>query len=92
MTISQLSRWLGNLKYMLKEMATFLFLVHLLCLFLSMIPLYIFLDLEAAHGDIFFGDIIEIAAQVDTRLLRNEVFHRLINTKQSLAYFGKLLQ
>lgn len=53
-----------------------------------MIPLYIFLDLEAAHGDIFFGDIIEIAAQVDTRLLRDEVFHRLINTKQSLAYFA----
>jgi len=50
-------------------------------------PLYIFIDLEAAHGDIFFGDIVEIAAQVDPKRLRNEVFQSLINTNQNLAYF-----
>ena len=52
-------------------------------------PLYIFFDLEAAHSDRFFGDIIEIAAQVDPRMLENEVFSSLVNTKQNLAYFGK---
>lgn len=52
-------------------------------------PLYIFFDLEAAHSDRFFGDIIEIAAQVDPRMLENEVFSSLVNTKQNLTYFGK---
>ena len=52
-------------------------------------PLYIFFDLEAAHSDRFFGDIIEIAAQVDPRMLENEVFSSLVNTKQNLAWFGK---
>ena len=50
-------------------------------------PLFIFMDLEAAHGDVYFGDIIELSAQVDPRILENEVFDRLINTKQTLTYF-----
>lgn len=52
-------------------------------------PLFIFLDLEAAHGNNYFGDIIEIAAQVDPRVLKDEKFSSLINTKQNLSYFGK---
>ena len=54
-------------------------------------PLFIFLDLEAAHGNNYFGDIIEIAARVDPRVLENETFSSLINTKQNLSYFGMLL-
>ena len=52
-------------------------------------PLFIFLDLEAAHGNNYFGDIIEIAAKVDPRVLENETFSSFINTKQNLSYFGK---
>ena len=51
-------------------------------------PLFIFMDLEAAHGDVLFGDIIELAAQVDPRILDNETFSSVINTKQNLAYFA----
>lgn len=51
-------------------------------------PLFIFLDLEAAHGNNYFGDIIEIAAQVDPRVKENEVFSSLINTDESLSYFA----
>ena len=54
-------------------------------------PLFIFLDLEAAHGNNYFGDIIEIAAQVDPRVLEKEMFSSLINTNQNLSYFGKFL-
>ena len=50
-------------------------------------PLYIFMDLEAAHGDVYFGDIIELSAQVDPRVLENEIFDQLINTRQTLTYF-----
>ena len=52
-------------------------------------PLFIFIDLEAAHGNIYFGDIIEIAAKVDPRRLENEVFQTLVNTNQNLAHFGE---
>lgn len=52
-------------------------------------PLYIFMDLEASHGNNYFGDVIEIAAQVDPRVLEEEIFSSLVNTKQNLSYFGK---
>ncbi|XP_066929718.1 uncharacterized protein [Clytia hemisphaerica] len=51
-------------------------------------PLFIFIDLEAAHGNNYFGDIIELAAQVDPRVIENETFSSLINTKQNLSYFA----
>lgn len=50
-------------------------------------PLFIFMDLEAAHGNVYFGDIIEIAAQVDPRVLINTKFTRLVHTNQNLSYF-----
>lgn len=52
-------------------------------------PLYIFIDLEAAHGNNYFGDIIELAAQVDPRVVNGEIFCSLINTRQNLSYFGR---
>jgi len=52
-------------------------------------PLFIFIDLEAAHGNNFFGDIIELAAQIDPRIVENETFSSLINTNQDLTSFSK---
>ena len=54
-------------------------------------PLFIFIDLEAAHGNNYFGDIIELAAQVDPRVIKNETFSSLMNTRQNLSYFGEIL-
>ena len=54
----------------------------------GMEPLYIFMDLEASHGNLYFGDIIEIAAQVDPRIMKDEIFESLVNTSQNLTHFG----
>ncbi|XP_065652195.1 uncharacterized protein LOC100215604 isoform X2 [Hydra vulgaris] len=50
--------------------------------------LFVFFDLEASHADKYFGDIIEIGAQVDPRLLKKKVFQSLIKTDQKLCYFA----
>ena len=50
--------------------------------------LLIFMDTEASHGNVYFGDIIELAAVVDPRVIKKR-FHSLINTDQYLVPFGE---
>ena len=51
-------------------------------------PLVIFYDSEAANGNVYSGDIIEIAAKCHPDVLKGS-FQSLINTKQPLCAFGK---
>ena len=51
-------------------------------------PLVIFYDSEAAYGNVFSGDIIEIAAKCHPDVVKGS-FQSLINTKQPLCAFGK---
>lgn len=51
-------------------------------------PLVIFYDSEAANGNVYRGDIIEIAAKCHPDVVKGS-FQSLINTKQSLCAFGK---
>lgn len=52
-------------------------------------PLVIFYDSEAANGNVYYGDVIEIAATCHPGVVVGS-FERLINTKQNLGLFGKL--
>lgn len=54
-------------------------------------PLIIFYDSEAAYGNVFSGDIIEIAAKCHPDVVKSS-FKSLVNTKQPLCAFGKLLR
>ena len=51
-------------------------------------PLVIFYDSEAANGNVYRGDIIEIAAKCHPDVVKGS-FQSLINTKQPLCTFGK---
>lgn len=51
-------------------------------------PLVIFYDSEAANGNVYRGDIIEIAAKCHPDVVKGS-FQSLINTKQPLCAFGK---
>ena len=51
-------------------------------------PLMIFYDSEAANGNVYCGDIIEIAARCYPDVVKGS-FQSLINTKQPLCAFGK---
>lgn len=51
-------------------------------------PLVIFYDSEAAHGNVYRGDIIEIAARCHPDVVKGS-FQTLINTNQPLCAFGK---
>ena len=51
-------------------------------------PLWIFYDSEAANGNVYYGDIIEIAAKCHPGIVKGE-FCSLINTSQELGSFGK---
>ena len=51
-------------------------------------PLVIFYDSEAAYGNVYRGDIIEIAAKCNPDVVKGS-FQSLINTKQPLCTFGK---
>lgn len=51
-------------------------------------PLVIFYDSEAAYGNVYRGDIIEIAAKCHPDVVKGS-FQSLINTKQPLCAFGK---
>ena len=53
-------------------------------------PLLIFYDCEAASGDLFNGDIIEIAARSSPTVI-DASFESLIKTKKKLCWFGKYL-
>ncbi|XP_068706237.1 uncharacterized protein [Montipora foliosa] len=50
-------------------------------------PLVIFYDSEAAYGNVFSGDIIEIAAKCHPDVVKGS-FQSLINTKQPLCAFA----
>ena len=54
----------------------------------KMLPLVIFYDSEAANGDVYCGDIIEIAAKCLVDGVKGS-FQTLINTKQPLCAFGE---
>lgn len=51
-------------------------------------PLVIFYDSEAANGNVYCGDIIEIAAKCHPDVVKGS-FRSFINTKQPLCAFGK---
>ena len=51
-------------------------------------PLLIFFDSEAANGNVYRGDIIEIAAKCHPDIVKGS-FQSLISTKQPLCAFGK---
>lgn len=51
-------------------------------------PLIIFYDSEAANGNVYRGDIIEIAAKCHPDVVKGS-FQSLINTKQPLCAFGE---
>ena len=51
-------------------------------------PLVIFFDSEAANGNVYRGDIIEIAGKCHPDVVKGS-FQSLINTKQPLCAFGK---
>ena len=51
-------------------------------------PLVIFYDSEAAYGNVYRGDIIEIAARCHPDVVKGS-FQTLINTNQPLCAFGK---
>lgn len=51
-------------------------------------PLVIFYDSEAAYGNVYRGDIIEIAARCHPDVVKDS-FQTLINTNQPLCAFGK---
>ena len=53
-------------------------------------PLVIFYDSEAANGNVYRGDIIEIAAKCHPDVVKGS-FQSLINTKQPLCAFGKFV-
>lgn len=51
-------------------------------------PLLIFYDCEAASGNLFQGDIIEIAARCEPSVIEAS-FESLIKTTQELGWFGE---
>ena len=52
-------------------------------------PLWIFYDSEAANGNVYYGDIIEIAAKCHPGIVKGQ-FASLIKTNQELGSFGEL--